>query len=369
MDAKVEEKSIAGLRWLVIKGERTAVFRQLGRHAAEDVHAVQRSLPEREGLQQWAASAVGRQRLEALVAATAEHHTRELSELEAMAQGAAIDYEELLLANFRGDIGTHDGTGCTDLAWRRDHSFIAHNEDGAPALNGRLMFVTLLIDGDVPVTAQWYPGFVPANAFSANAHGLVWGINHVQVVNPANATGRHFVARALQHRTSVADAIAYLKGHPTAGGFAYSMGDRATGRIAVVEAAAGRTSVVEPGTDAPLQWHTNHLRNLPREIDGGSATAAGSATQQLGLYSESVDRGRVLDQLPLPETEPELDWFVNMLTAKCLPDGVFRTASAPDPLMTLCTVAVDLSDGSAMLRGADGETEAIKLEQLVGVSN
>ncbi|MGW0710723.1 hypothetical protein ACWD4G_33010 [Streptomyces sp. NPDC002643] len=53
-------------------------------------------------------------------------------------------------ANLRGDLGTDDGTGCTDLGWRRSRSYVAHNKDGAPALEGRLMLLTLLIDATPP---------------------------------------------------------------------------------------------------------------------------------------------------------------------------------------------------------------------------
>ncbi|MDT7804486.1 MAG: hypothetical protein QOI78_7919 [Actinomycetota bacterium] len=34
-----------------------------------------------------------------------------------MAAGAGVPFDDLLLANLRGDLGSGDGTGCTDLAW------------------------------------------------------------------------------------------------------------------------------------------------------------------------------------------------------------------------------------------------------------
>lgn len=47
----------------------------------------------------------GQQRLEQLVSATSQHHVSELAELEALATGSGVSYQDLLLANLRGDIG------------------------------------------------------------------------------------------------------------------------------------------------------------------------------------------------------------------------------------------------------------------------
>ena len=42
-----------------------------------------------------------------------------------------MPFDDLALLNLRGDLGLVDGgIGCSDLAWRRERSVIAHNEDG-----------------------------------------------------------------------------------------------------------------------------------------------------------------------------------------------------------------------------------------------
>ncbi|MER6421050.1 C45 family autoproteolytic acyltransferase/hydolase [Streptomyces sp. NPDC001137] len=216
MAAGIREQELAGLRWLVVSGERTEVFRALGRAAPAEVHAVQDALPERSALRRWAATERGRRRVGRLLDATHAACGRQLAELRALAAGAGADFHDLLLANLRGDLGVDDGTGCTDLGSRRTRSYVAHNEDGAPALDGRLL-LTLLVDEDVPVTVQWYPGFLPANTFTATGHGLVWGINHVQATRPADAPGRHFVARALQQAPTLDSAVDHLRTRPCTG--------------------------------------------------------------------------------------------------------------------------------------------------------
>lgn len=371
MSVVVREQQLAGLRWLVVSGPRQAAFQALGETTRADIRAVQEAMPERDGLRRWAATEEGGARLDRLLRATRERHPHQLAELEALAEGSGADFDDLLLANLRGDLGTGDGTGCTDLIWRGDRSFVAHNEDGAPALDGRLMLLTLAIDGLEPVTVQWYPGFLPANTFTATGHGLLWGINHVQVVDPADGgAGRHFVARAMQQAPTLDAALTHLRTHPSAGGFSYAFGERATGRVAVAESAAGRNAVVEATRAEPLHWHTNHLRHLPdppdRAPDGpASAGASSSSTDSLGGYEESVARGRALEKLHPEGPEPSSAWFLNALTCAPLPYGVHRTAADGDPLMTLCTVAADLTGDRIAVRGPRGKTAELPRSDFV----
>ncbi|MBZ3901840.1 C45 family autoproteolytic acyltransferase/hydolase [Streptomyces griseiscabiei] len=369
MGVVVREQRLAGLRWLVVSGPRLDAFRALGESARADIRAVQESMPEREALRRRVGTEAGAARLERVLRATRERHPRELAELEALAEGAGVAFDDLLLANLRGDLGTDDGTGCSDLIWRGGNSFVAHNEDGAPALDGRLTLLTLALDGLVPVTVQWYPGFVPANAFTATGHGLVWGINHLQVARPpADGAGRHFVARALQQAPTLDAALEHLRTRPGAGGFSYALGERATGRVVVAEAAGGRTAVVEATPAEPLHWHTNHLRHLPDTLE---AAGSGASADSLGRYEESVARGRALESLRAEGSvrtegrEPSAAWFLEALTGAPLPHGVHRTAAGGDPLMTLSTAVADLTAGRVLVRGARGDAAELPLNDFV----
>ncbi|MFG2530919.1 C45 family autoproteolytic acyltransferase/hydolase [Streptomyces sp. NPDC048516] len=352
MGAQVREQEFAGLRWLVADGEREDVFRMLGEAARAEIRTVHQELPEAEALHKWSRTEAGAAHLRRLVNATRRGCPTQVRELTALARGAGLP--SLMPANLRGDLGAGDGTGCTDLGWRRARSYVAHNEDGAPVLDGRLMLLTLRIDGDAPVTVQWYPGFLPANTFVATGHGLVWGINHIQATRPALAPGRHFVARALQQSPDLEAAAQLLRTLPSAGGFTYTLGELDTGRVAVVEAVAGRATTVEAQPARPLQWHTNHLRHHPLPLDVPDAQPSGGlgrrASAALGGYEESRARGKVLAALEVPEAEPSADWFLDTLTSAPLPEGVHRTAAGSDPLMTLCTTVADLTAGSVTLR-------------------
>lgn len=358
MSTSIGEHTVGGLRWVVVAGPRLDAFRALGEVARDEIRDVLEGMPERAALQRFVASSRGRAAYDRVVAATAAAHPVEYAELEALASGAGVGLDTMLLANLRGDLGGDDGTGCSDLGWRRTRSVIAHNEDGAPTLQGRFMLVTLAVDGEAPVTSQWYAGFLPSNTFTVTGHGLAWGINHLQVSVPAAAAGRAFVARGLQQARSLDAAIDYLATHPSAGGYAYNLGEVATGRVVTVESAAGRTAVIEADPAArPFLWHTNHLRYLGGETSGPpesrAATAAhpsivDEATRSLGLADESKARGSVLDALDLPAGEPSPESFLDILTSTA-PRGVFRSAANGDPLMTLCSAAVDLTSGEVIV--------------------
>lgn len=365
MNTLMRDTQLSGLRWLTLRGTRQAVFNDLGKLCAREIEAVQAGMPEREGLRKWRDSPAGMRRYQNLLSTAEDAYPDELAELNAMAAGAGLDAEDLFLANIRGDIGFYDGTGCTDLLWRRERSFVAHNEDGAPAVGADLMFLTLHIDGEQPVAVQWYPGFIASNAFAATGN-LVWGINHLPVSRPGDGAGRHFVARRLQQAQSLAEAVNFLQTHPIAGGFSFNLGELNTGHVAVVESAAGQSAVHYPVAEDPFAWHTNHLRQLPQALASDTPNESPhGTTAQLGQTSESMARGDFLSSIQLPVGEPNADWFLNILTGHELPNGVLRTARNDDPLTTLCTTITDLESGTILVKGIGAAPQHIMVDHLL----
>lgn len=343
--ARIDEGELAGLRWLGVRGERGAVFRALGEAARDDVHATLEAVVAGP-LQGRMRSAAGRAAFDAAAEATRRHRPVQYAEAVALADGAGVDPDLVLIANLRGDLGT-DGTGCSDLGWRGERSFLAHNEDGPT--DTRLTFLTLAIDGDPAVAVEWYPGFVPSNSFVVTGHGLAWGIDHLTVTRPvSSAPGRHFVAREAQRCGTLDELVTYLAANPSAGGFAYNAVELATGRVVTVEVAAGRAGVVHADPDTrPLLAHTNHVRVL--DADG---TDTSGNTQ---------DRARLLDALVPPE-RPDAGWFLGVLGGACLPDGVRQRT---DRGMTLCTAVVDAAAKEVVFQPADRTPTAIAYDALL----
>ncbi|WP_329052199.1 C45 family peptidase [Amycolatopsis sp. NBC_01488] len=323
MVATVREHRIGDVRWTVVRGPREAAFRALGSYAAADIRTVLAGLPS------WPVSArAGRSPVlfRAIESASQVEHPDAYAELTALAAGAGVPFDDLLLANLRGDLGADDGTGCTDLAWAGAPSLLGHNEDGAPAFDGIGRLLTLLIDGEPGVCVWWYPGFLPSNTFTLTTHGLVWGIDSVSVVTPSPCAGRHFVARTAQRASSLAEAVSVLRRFSSAGGFAYTMGQVGSPAVTVVEKAGHETAVLTVASG--LSWHTNHFRQLPPTLDTAS--------------EESLARAEVCAHLTA--TSPDARWLVSALTT-----GVHRNAADGDDLMTLSTLVTDLDAGEVTL--------------------
>jgi hypothetical protein len=325
MSVSLAEHRLGGLRWIVLNGPDREAFGALGEHVQGELAALAEAWPVLPRLRRRVSGSPGRELLAAARRATAESFPAEWAELAAFAAGAGVRFDDLVLLNLRGDLGLVDGgIGCSDLGWRGERSVVAHN---------------------------WYPGFVPANAFALTGDGLVWTVDHLPVAAPGPGAGRHFVGRGLQRMArTVDDAVGYLRSRPSAGGFAYTIGDRA-GRVVSVEAAAGRHAVVEAGPGrGPLLWHTNHGRYL----SGAEPEAGGT----------SAARGQTLDALGVPAEDPGSSWFLDVLTSP--PPGGVRSDPGPDGrgLTTLCTLVADLTAGEAVIAPRGEPPVAIPLADL-----
>jgi len=350
MTLALEERRLGELRWIVLSGPGTEAFRALGRHMRAEIRAVS-EWDDLARLRQHVAEPPGSERLAAVSRASEAGFPEVWAELAALADGAGVPLGDLALLNLRGDLGIiGDGGGCSDLAWRRRDSFMAHNEDDSQFFGGRSVLLTLALEGLPAVTAFWKPGFLPSTTFTVTGTGLVWAIDHLPVASPGAWPGRHLVARGLQRSADTLDrAIEYLRDHPSAGGFAYIIGDQ-SGRVVTVEALAGQHASREVGPDGPLAWHTNHGRYLA----GADADPHGT----------SLARGEILQALDVPAEEPDAAWFARILAGAALPDGVRADSSPSHAVMTLCTFVANLTTGEAVLLGRGAQATTIPLADL-----
>ena len=351
MTVTLAEQALGALRWIVVRGPEAGAFRALGRYAGAEIRAALRELDDLAPLRRHVAGPPGRERLAAVSRASEAAFPEAWAELAALADGAGVPLGDLALLNFRGDLGVvAAGGGCSDLAWRRRESFIAHNEDDALYFEGRSALLTLALEGRPTVTAFWKPGFLPSTTFTVTGTGLVWAIDHLPAAAPGAHPGRHVVARGLQRAAGTLDqAIDYLRHHPSAGGFAYIIGDR-SGRIVMIESLAGRHAGAEVGSDGPLAWHTNHGRFL--------------AGAEAGPRGTSLARGEVLQALDVPAEEPDAGWFARILAGAPPPDGVRADPVPPRPGVTLCTFVANLTTGDATLIAGGAAAVTIPLADL-----
>lgn len=277
------------------------------------------------------ADGVAAELLDAVVASTQALLPVESQELAWIAEGAGIPERDMWARNLRGDLG-RDGTGCSDVAFvDGTGAVMGHNEDGDGELREEIRLVTLDIDGDPSLTAVWYPGMLPSNAFVTTSAGVTFGMDHVPVVHArSSGAGRHFVARHAQRQATGSDARAVLAEVPCAGGFAFGVAD-AAGRVDLIENAAGRVAQA-----SGRYRHTNHLRLL----DGsGEAFAVPEDDEWL---RESNDRLEALRGSGTPASAREV------LAVLRAPGVLGRSAD----LWTFVTAVVDTAADEVLLEGS-----------------
>jgi hypothetical protein len=357
MGATLREQNLGPMRWLVVSGKADDCFRVLGGHMRAEIREAVTEWASIRRLREHVASPPGREQLAAVRAATQAGFAAEWAELAALADGAGVPADDLALLNFRGDLGQVEGSfNCSDLAWRRERSFIAHNEDQGASMAGKCLLLTLAIESLPPVFTFWCPMFLPSNAFWVS-DGLVVSIDSLTVPGPGPWAGRHFVARGLQRRCQTIDeAIGFLRASPCASGYAYTIGDYpprlgrpGDGRIAGVETVRDQHHVLEVGgPSGPLFWHTNHGRFVSDTV--------GATTCQ---------RAAVLAATPVPGGEPDASWFLRLLAGAPVPAGVRVDPSEQQPVLTLCTFIADLTGAEAILQWRDEVPVHVPLRYLV----
>lgn len=378
MAVELAEQRLGDVRWIVLRGPAQEAFGSLGEHMRTEISEVVTGWEPLDKLRSHVTEPAGGGRLAAVRQASEADFPDVWAELAALAGGANVPLADLALLNFRGDIGDtrtagggeaaaggggaaakataadggHGaGGGCSDLAWRRERSFVAHNEDDSGFYEGRSALLTLLLDDLQPVTAFWKAGFLPSSAFTVTGTGMVWSLDSLTAEPPGQGAGRHVVARKLQQVAVMAgQAVEYLRQHPSAGGFSYTIGD-STGRVVVVESSAGQHGWREAGGQEPLLWHTNHGRYVTGADAGGP-------------HDSSLTRGEVLGALEVPSGEPDADWFAQVLAGAPEPGGVRVDPSEGNDTATLCTFVVNLTDGEATVLQRGSAPATIPLADL-----
>lgn len=253
------------------------------------------------------------------------------AELEGIAQGSGRPFEDLLLANLRGEYRDYL-RGCSDCALVTDDAaLIGHNEDGSPTFRGNMYLVHAKVEGKPAFTALSYPGFLCGNAFGFNAEGICFSVDHVQPRDVGAGVGRHFIARSLLEARSLDDAIERATVPGRASGFSYTIGSIPERRVVVVEVAPGDHHGGKPRFREirGAYFHANHYQELT------------DADQIIHPSSRArVERAGVMMQESPPQNASEVLAILGDQANEQYP--IYRTATDPDQSATLCTALFDL---------------------------
>jgi len=176
---------------LEVSGDPEDIGFAIGQMAADSIQKQVLQLAEfRETELTWQDSSY----LQELLTAARYFFPEYVLELEGMARGTQVEYETLLVWNYRGDLllsddaipesATHSPESCTTLLYPAAKSSVAvilHNEDGPPELDGHCSWFSVRQENGSKFSTFHYPGMLPGHTLSVNSHGLVQTINNIRV--------------------------------------------------------------------------------------------------------------------------------------------------------------------------------------------
>jgi hypothetical protein len=244
---------------LFVQGNSRQIGIALGRHAGSYLKSSVNECLEGE-FGQWR----GTPRLEALRAAASHNFPDAYAELQGLAAGAELPFEEIFLFNCLADLPTRlpaPDPGCTTFllpadATRGLPSIIAHNEDACLAAAAPWFIANICRENNSPFISLCYGGRLPGNAFSVNGYGLVQTINDVRPYDRQIGSPRAFLARAILDCENLEAALSLIGRARRASGYHHTLGSAKDGEIYSVEAPSFEASFAR--VDHP-QVHANHL--------------------------------------------------------------------------------------------------------------
>jgi hypothetical protein len=294
-----------------VAGDAYQVGRGLGDAAARAIRETVVHLARFRALaRDWS----GSDRLKALLGAAREAYPEYVREIEGIADGAGIAFDDIFLWNCRGDFPgggdqRHaDGAGCTTVmipAKGEEPGIVAHNEDDQAELDGHCFWVRVRPACGVGFTSFYSPGLLPGHTFGVNEAGLVQTINHIRPLDQVVGIPRHIIARAVLGCADLDAALAVLGRRDRASGFHHNLGQAGGDGLLSVEAPASLCAVHRV-TDAAV--HSNHLV-FPECADIVQEVANSSASRQRraeALISEGALEGRDVSVVLGDHADPDL---------------------------------------------------------------
>jgi predicted choloylglycine hydrolase len=280
---------------LKISGSAFDAGLQLGQFGAAAMH--QRLLGTRtwEDIMAWR----GAPRVAAMAQLVRERFPLIWSELEGLAAGLELPFDDVFLWHCRGDLWAFAPDGCTTILLPGNGSArMVHNEDGYPGFAGSCAIAEYQIDGQPRIASFVYPGSIPGHTFAVTGNGLAITVNNIRGKQATAGVPRMVLSRAALNAPSAKEAVKMLQDNPRAGSFHLAIGDSRNGELLSVEYGAFACSVQAVTAPAAHANHAIHAatRHLPQLI---TASSGFRQIRAENLLSQHSTRNQTVDPLAI----------------------------------------------------------------------
>jgi len=230
----------------------------------------------------------GDPRIAAAKALTEARFPRYWQELQGLAAGLGLPFDDVFAWNCRGDVWAMAPDGCTTVLLPGARPVLAHNEDGHAGLRSGCALALLRPAGGKAFTAFVYPASLPGHTFAVTEAGLVQTVNNIRPQRAGDGLPRMILARAVLDCDTIDAAVALVTGAPRAGAFHLSLAQAGDARLVSLEfthAGCSALSVVEP------QCHANHLVHPATGGEPQIVTDSSRSRQERGEEILRADAG------------------------------------------------------------------------------
>ena len=277
-----------------IAGTPLETGRALGHFGAAAVHGHLLHTKAWARVMQWR----GSERAAVMSALVRERFANVWSELQGLAEGLGLPFDDVFLWNCRGDLWAMAPDGCTTVQIPGKQGRITHNEDGDRGFAGHCALAACEVEGSPRFVSFVYPGSLPGHTFAVTDTGLAMAVNNLRELHVGPGMPRMVLTRALLEAPTLDAAVCVLRGQPRSGGFHLTLGHRESAELLSVEFSSLACSV-RPVAAPSL--HANHaihpsMRNLPQIITGSSGhrQVRGDA-----LLDDAREQGHPVDPLAI----------------------------------------------------------------------
>lgn len=261
--------------WRRIGGDPRSVGRALGLAGRDAVQALIVPHP----LWRKVTGPAHRDAVARMAVSTAQRFPDILAEIEGLAEGLALPFEQVFAWNCRGDLLASAPEGCTTVMIPGPAPVVAHTEDGFPFLRGRCFLAEVAPDRGPGFTAFCYPGSIPGHTFGWSTAGLVQTVNNLRLTGVVPDVPRMVLGRAVLAASGRTAALDILASGVGSGGFHFCLGQVGEPRLLSAEFGAGALSVREVTVPAA---HANHALHHPAAETGAQVVTRSSADRQAG---------------------------------------------------------------------------------------